>query len=179
MQEVADNDAALGAGKFLLFNDEDGAVRIGQGINSMTTTDGKMRTEDMQFIETVEAMDMMRDDITSTFRSTYLGNYRNSRDNQMAFIGALNASYFAQLESENILDPDYKSEDDENGEHGNRAYIDVDAQRAAWVASGKSEAADWDEDTVKANPFKRTVYLGARVKILGSMTDLIMPITMA
>mgnify|MGYP001718727579 CR=1 FL=1 len=51
--------------------------------------------------------------------------------------------------------------------------------RAAWVASGKSEAADWDEDTVKANPFKRTVYLGARVKILGSMTDLIMPIAMA
>lgn len=179
VQEVADNDAALGAGKFILFNDEDGAVRIGQGINSMTTTDGKTRTEDMQFIETVEAMDMMRDDITSTFRSTYLGNYRNSRDNQMAFIGALNASYFAQLESENILDPDYKSEDDENGEHGNKAFIDVDAQRAAWVASGKSEAADWDEDTVKANPFKRTVYLGARVKILGSMTDLIMPITMA
>ncbi|MFQ9126768.1 MAG: phage tail sheath C-terminal domain-containing protein [Butyricicoccaceae bacterium] len=99
----------------------------------------------MQFIETVEAMDMMRDDITSTFRSTYLGNYRNSRDNQMAFIGALNASYFAQLESENILDPDYRSEDDENGEHGNKAFIDVDAQRAAWVASGKSEAADWDE----------------------------------
>ena len=87
----------------------------------------------------------------------------------MAFIGALNASYFAQLESENILDSDYE----------NAAYIDVDAQRAAWVASGKSEAADWDEDTVKANPFKRTVYLGARVKILGSMTDLIMPITMA
>ena len=179
VQEVADNDAALGAGKFILFNDEDGAVRIGQGINSMTTTDGKTRTEDMQFVETVEAMDMMRDDITSTFRSTYLGNYRNSRDNQMAFIGALNASYFAQLEGENILDPDYKSEDDENGEHGNKAFIDVDAQRAAWVASGKSEAADWDEDTVKANPFKRTVYLGARVKILGSMTDLIMPITMA
>lgn len=169
VQEVADNDAALGAGKFILFNDEDGAVRIGQGINSMTTTDGKTRTEDMQFIETVEAMDMMRDDITSTFRSTYLGNYRNSRDNQMAFIGALNASYFAGLESENILDGDYE----------NTAYIDVDAQRAAWVASGKSEAADWDEDTVKANPFKRTVYLGAKVKILGSMTDLIMPITMA
>lgn len=179
VQEVADNDAALGAGKFILFNDEDGAVRIGQGINSMTTTDGKTRTEDMQFIETVEAMDMMRDDITSTFRSTYLGNYRNSRDNQMAFIGALNASYFAQLESENILDPDYRSEDGENGERGNKAFIDVDAQRAAWVASGKSEAADWDEDTVKANPFKRTVYLGARVKILGSMTDLIMPIAMA
>ena len=168
VEEVADNDAAVGAGKFILFNDEDGAVRIGQGINSLTTLDGNTKTEDMQFIETVEAMDLMRDDITSTFRGTYLGNYRNTRDNQMMFIAALNSSYFAQLAAENILDPDYT----------NAASIDVAAQRNAWVASGKAEAADWDDDTVKATPFKRTVYLAGNVKILGSMTDLIFPINL-
>ena len=168
VEEVADNDAAVGAGKFILFNDEEGAVRIGQGINSLTTLDGNTKTEDMQFIETVEAMDLMRDDITSTFRSTYLGNYRNTRDNQMMFISAINSSYFAQLADELILDPD----------HNNAAAIDVTAQRNAWVASGKSEAADWDDDTVKATPYKRTVYLAGDVKILGSMTDLIFPITM-
>ena len=43
----------------------------------------------------------------------------------------------------------------------------------------RSEAESWDDDTVKANPFKRTVYLTANVKILNSMTDLIFPITMA
>lgn len=168
VEEVADNDAAVGAGKFILFNDEDGAVRIGQGINSLTTLDGNTKTEDMQFIETVEAMDLMRDDITSTFRGTYLGNYRNTRDNQMMFIAALNSSYFAQLAAENILDPDYT----------NAASIDVAAQRNAWVASGKAEAADWDEDKVKATPFKRSVYLVGNVKILGSMTDLIFPINL-
>ena len=169
MQEVEDNDAALGSGKFILVNDEDGNVRVAQGINSMTTTNGQTQTEDMQFIETVEAMDMMRDDITSVFRETYLGNYRNSRDNQMMLVASLNSSYFRQLMRQSILDPDY----------ANAASIDVDAQRAAWVASGKSAAADWDDDTVKANPFKRTVYLTANVKILGSMTDLIFPVTMA
>ena len=40
VQEVEDNDAAVGAGKFILFHDEEGAVRIGQGINSLTTLDG-------------------------------------------------------------------------------------------------------------------------------------------
>ena len=60
--EVESNDEAVGAGKFILFNDEDSTVRIGQGINSLTTTDGKTKTEDMKFIETVEAMDLMRDD---------------------------------------------------------------------------------------------------------------------
>lgn len=168
VQEVEDNDAAVGAGKFILYIDEEGAVRIGQGINSLTTLDGNTKTEDMQFIETVEAMDMMRDDIASTFRSTYLGNYRNTRDNQMLFIAALNSSYFRQLMRENILDPDY----------ANAASIDVEAQRAAWVASGKAEAADWDDDTVKATPYKRTVYLRGDVKILGSMTDLIFPINL-
>ena len=144
-------------------------MRIAQGINSMTTTDGKTRTEDMCLIETVEAMDMIKDDIAATFRETYLGNYRNSRDNQMMLVNALNSSYFRQLMQQTILDPDY----------ANAAMIDVDAQRAAWVASGKSEAESWDDNTVKANPFKRTVYLTANVKILNSMTDLIMPITMA
>lgn len=168
VEEVADNDAAVGAGKFILMNDEDGAVRIGQGINSLTTLDGNTKTEDMQFIETVEAMDLMRDDITSTFRGPYLGNYRNTRDNQMMFIAALNSSYFTQLAAENILDPDYT----------NAASIDVAAQRNAWVASGKAEAADWDDDTVKATPYKRTVYLAGNVKILGSMTDLIFPINL-
>ena len=168
MEEVADNDAAVGAGKFILFNDEDGNVRIGQGINSMTTTDGLTRTEDMKFIETVEAMDMIRDDISSVFRTEYLGNYRNTRDNQMMFISAINYSYFRQLEQEVILDPDYD----------NASMIDVEAQRAAWMASGKSEAADWDDDSGKARPYKRTVYLTANIKILGSMTDLIMPINM-
>ena len=169
VDEVADNDTALGKGQFILFVDEDGDVRIGQGINSMTTTDGKTRTEDMKFIETVEAMDLMRDDISKTFRTEYLGNYRNNRDNQMLFIAALNNSYFRQLAQENILDPEYT----------NAASIDVEAQRAAWMASGKSEAADWDDDKVRAMAFKRTVYLTASVKILGSMTDLILPINMA
>ena len=168
VEEVADNDAAVGAGKFILFNDEDGAVRIGQGVNSLTTTDGKTKTEDMQFIETVEAMDMMRDDIISTFRKTYLGKYRNTRDNQMLFIAALNASYFRQLAQEDILDPDYQ----------NAARIDIEAQRAAWVASGKAEASGWDDDKVRATPFKRTVFLAGEVKIVGSMTDLIFPINL-
>lgn len=169
VKEVADNDEAVGAGKFVLYNDEDNYVRIGQGINSLTTTDGSTKTDDMKFIETVEAMDMIRDDITKTFRSDYLGNYRNSRDNQMLFIAAINNGYFYELAKQNVLDSNYN----------NAATIDITAQRQAWLASGKSEAANWDDDTVKAMSFKRDVYLAGDIKILGSMTNLYFPITMA
>ena len=46
------------------------------------------------------------------------------------------------------------------------------------MARGKAEATDWDDDKVKARPYKRTVYLAGNVKILGSMTDLIFPINL-
>jgi len=169
VQEMEDNDKSLEEGLFFLTHDDDKGVVIMQGNNSLTTLDGNTKTEDMQYIETVEAMDLMADDIARTFRENYLGKYRNSRDNQMLFIAALNFSYFAQLAKQNILDPDYD----------NTAEIDVEAQRLAWQAAGKTEAAEWDDDTVKAMPFKRIVFLRGRVKILGSMTDLIFPITIA
>ena len=155
-----DPDDAVGAGKFLLIND-DLEVRVGVDVNSLTTTNGSTLTEDMKYIETVEAMDMMRDDITKAFKDEYLGKYRNSLTNQMLLISAINY-YLYQLAQQNILDAD----------HDNHASIDVTAQRAAWVGSGKAEAAEWDDATVRANPFKRNVYLAGDVKILGSMVNL-------
>lgn len=156
----ADPDTVVGEGKFVLIRVDD-EVRVGVDVNSMTTVDGKTKTEDMKYIETMEAMDLMRDDIALTFRKDYLGQYRNSRANQMLFVSAVN-EYLRQLSEENVLDPD----------HQNRADIDVSAQRNAWIGSGKAETADWTDDQVKAAPFKRTVYLSGDVKILGSMVNL-------
>lgn len=169
VEEVEDNDSAVGSGKFILYNDEDNYVRIGQGINSLTTTNGLTLTEDMKFIETVEAMDLIKDDISKTFRTDYLGNYRNNRDNQMLFIAAINNGYFYELARDNILDSTYN----------NNATIDINAQRKAWLASGKSEAENWDNDKVKAMSFKRDIFLVGDIKILGSMTNLHFPINIA
>lgn len=168
VEEVADGDAAVGKGQFILLNDEDGDVRVGVDVNSLQTTNGSTATEDMKYIETVEAMDMIRDDITTTFRSEYLGKYRNKKANQMLLIAAINY-YFDQLAQEDILDED----------HENKSEIDVATQRAAWVGSGKSEAADWDDATVMANPYKRNVYLQGDIKILGSMENLAFVVTLA
>ena len=122
----------------------------------------------MKYIETVEAMDLIRDDIARTFREDYMGQYRNSLTSQMLFLSAVNY-YFQQLAADEILDP----------EHDNSAEINVAAQRAAWVGSGKSEAAEWDDATVRSNTFKRTVYLAGDVKILGSMANLEFQVTLA
>lgn len=157
--EVADNNVALGAGKFVLFNDGD-TVRIANGVNSMITTNGTTATEDMKFIENVEAMDLIMDDITTTFHD-YIGNYKNKYDNQMILISAIN-SYFRNLAGEDVLDSEYN----------NVADIDIEAQRAAWIAAGKTEASNWSDTVVRKTSYKRSVYLESSIKILGSMTDL-------
>lgn len=164
-----DPDAVVGAGKFILVNDDD-EVRVGVDVNSMTTTDGSTKTEDMKYIETVEAMDLIRDDINRTFRDEYVGKYRNSRTNQMLFISAVNY-YFDSLASEN-------SGNVLNANHDNAADIDVESQRSAWIGSGKAEAAGWDDDTVRDTPFKRTVFLAGDIQILGSMSNLEFGITL-
>lgn len=159
VEEVADKDAALQAGKFILFNDGD-VVRIAQGINSLTTTNGKTLTEDMKFIETVEVMDMIQDDINTVYKD-YIGSYKNKYNHQVLLISAING-YFTSLADEDILDEEYE----------NKSDISVEAQRKAWLAVGKAEAKDWNDIQVRKNTFKRKVFLAANIKILGSMTDL-------
>jgi len=166
VEEPEDLDGAVGAGKFVLVNEDD-QVKVGVDVNSMTTVNGSTQTEDMKYIETVEAMDLMRDDISSTFRKDYRGMYKNTTANQMLFLAAVNG-YFRDLGDENVLDPTYD----------NAAGVDVASQRNAWIDSGKAEAAGWDEGKVISTPYKRKVFLGGDVKILGSMTDLRFVVTL-
>ena len=165
---VPDNpDTVVGAGQFVLINDDED-VRVAVDVNSLTTTNGETTTEDMKYIETVEALDLIRDDITRVFRTEYLGQYRNSLNNQMLFISAVDL-YLSQLEKEEVLDPG----------NDNKAFIDVVSQRAMWVNNGKPEAATWNDATVRSNPYKRNVYLAGSIKIYGSMANLQWIVTLA
>lgn len=157
-------------GWLLLINDdEDNVVRVGRGVNTLTTftsTD----TEDMRKIIIVESMDLMLEDLYTTFKKYYVGKYKNHLDNQYLFISAVN-SYFKSLTkvvNGEVLDPEYD----------NHAFVDVENQREAWLSVGKTEAEDWDEDKVKKMSFKSTVYLAAKIKILDAMEDLSFQITM-
>lgn len=157
-EEPADVEAAVNAGKFVLFNDDD-VVRVARGVNSLTTLSATV-SEDFKKIVIVETMDMIREDISTTFKNDYLGKFKNKYDYQVLLITAIN-SYFDTLANEDVLDNTF----------ANRAYIDVEAQRAAWIASGKTEAEDWDEKTVKNNTFRSNVYLGGNIKITDAMED--------
>lgn len=159
--EPTDVAAEVNAGKLILVNDEDNVVRIAQGVNSLTTlSDGD--SEEKKLIENVETIDLMRDDIQSNFRKNYMGAYKNTRDNQMLFVSATN-SYFKDLEQMEVLNTTNPS--------GNVCTIDVDAQRAAWEATGK-DTSEWSDDQVKDHPFRRSVFITGTANPLYSIESL-------
>lgn len=171
--DVSSPDSVVDAGKIIIYNDwkgSDRVVRLGTAVNSLVTFDVSANNgdqiEDMRYIEVSEAADMIRADIKSVFRDTYVGVRKNSVDNQMQLIAAIK-NYYASLMDEEIL----------NSASENTVEIDVDAQRNAWVTQDP-DAADWDDDTVRSKPYKRKVFLKSSIQILQSMQDLDMTISL-
>lgn len=139
--------------------------RVVSGVNTAEVGDDV--TEDMQHIEVVCTMDMIRRDIIDTFVNYYRGAYKNNYDNQMLLVAAING-YLRDLGEEEVLDPEYE----------NYAQIDVEEQRQAWLDKGNSEAAEWSDDKVRMMSFGRRVYLCADIKVCQSMEDLTMYINL-
>lgn len=156
--DIEDPDTAIDNGELILINDGEN-IKIGRGVNSLTTTTVS-KTEDFKSIRVLEVMDMIKDDIRTTFENQYVGKLNNTYDNQVLFITAVNA-YFDGLEGDEILDPNFD----------NRAFVDTAAQRLAWESIG-TDTTDWDEQEVKERSFKRNVFLGGNIKIVDAMEDL-------
>ena len=153
-------------GYLTLVNDDD-EVKCGRAVNSLvtfTSTD----TEDMSNIIIVESMNLILEDIYTTFKDYYVGKYKNTLSNQRLFISSVN-SYFRTLQGEEILDDAYD----------NHAGIDIETQRNAWTGIGKTEAEDWTDLKVQQMSFRTNVYLAGDVKITNCMEDLHFEIALA
>jgi len=156
--EIEEPNAAVDNGELILINDGEN-IKIGRGVNSLTTTTGS-KTEDFKSIRIMEVQDMIKDDIRTTFDKFYVGKLNNIYDNQVLFITSVNA-YFASLSDDEILDPSAE----------NKASVNVRAQRLAWQGIG-TDTSEWDEQKVKETSFKRNVFLAGKIKIVDAMEDL-------
>lgn len=99
LSEDADVDVA--AGKLVILQ-QDGSFKLGRAVNSLITlTDGL--SEAFQKIRVSNIMDMIANDIVSTFRLYYVGKYTNNYSNKKRFIGAIN-SYLLDLANNSLLE---------------------------------------------------------------------------
>ena len=153
-----DLNKEIDGGKFCLFKEE-GKVRIARGCTSLTETTQDL-TPDMKDIIIIESMDLIRDDIYTTFNKYWSGKWKNKYDNQVLLMTTINA-YFQALANEDILDPEYK----------NKAMIDIEAIKLAWLSVGKDEVEEMTDEELKKLSFKKTVFLLGDIKILNAIED--------
>nr|DAH06890.1 MAG TPA: tail protein [Caudoviricetes sp.] len=155
-------DDDIDDGKLILVNDGE-KIKVGRGVNSLHILSGE-KTADMKKIKIIEGMDLMRDDIRTTFEENYIG-INNSYDNKVMFAAAVN-QYFDSLMRQGVLYDVYE----------NIADIDVNAQRE-WLAE-KYDISDYTDDQIRKAKTGSYVFLKANVQFADAIEDLHFAINM-
>lgn len=131
VDEVADEDAAVNAGKlFITFDGE--KYKLSRAVNSLTKITATEKAS-MKKIKVVSGMCLIHNDIFKTFRDKYIGKCENEYPNRLILIGDIN-NYIKKLEG-SVLKKGATNE----------AYLDPSAMR-------KYMESDQDNDgNVKVN----------------------------
>lgn len=163
--ESADPNADIEAGKLILVKKPSGAVKIGRGVNSLTTLTAS-KGADFQKIKIIEGVDLVNDDIRTTFEDSYVGKIINNYDNKILFLAAVNA-YLKELEKIDVLDANA----------ANIASIDTETQRTYLQSQGVDVASLTDQQIKEYNTGSK-VFASATVTFVDAMEDLTFAITM-
>lgn len=156
LSEDADEDVA--DGKLVILH-QDGSFKFGRAVNSLVTlTDGV--TEAFQKIRVVDIMDMIANDIGTTFRTGYVGKYTNSFTNKNRFVGAINA-YLGDLATEGYLE----------AENDNAVQISYDKTRSYLKGKGVDVSEMSYMDIIKSNTLSY-VFLDGVCSPTDTMEDL-------
>ncbi|OAT88268.1 phage tail sheath C-terminal domain-containing protein, partial [Candidatus Arthromitus sp. SFB-turkey] len=139
-------------GKLILIKD-DGVVKIGRGVNSLTTVN-KDKQESFKKIRIIEILDMVKDDIYRTMKKEYVGKIANTYDNKMNCIGTIN-SYLKELQNQEIL-----------GDGENRVDIDLESHKQVLRDKGYTE----DKISNMSETELRKINTGSYFYVTGSIT---------
>lgn len=92
----AERNTAVGSGKLIAFWDGE-KVKLNRAVNTLTTTTD-VKGDAYKKIKIVEAMDMIKDDLTKLTEDNYFGKYENTYDNRCILLSAI-CDYFKALGS--------------------------------------------------------------------------------
>lgn len=153
--DAVDPNVSIDAGTLILLNDGV-KIKLARGINSLVTLGTK--TADMKKIKIVEGMDIIRDDIRSTFEDNYIG-VTNSYDNKVMFIAAIN-NYFKMLVTAGVLFEEYE----------NVADIDIEAQRTFLALT--QDISTWSDTQIKKANTGTNIFVTANIKMQDAIEDM-------
>ena len=157
-------DAAVDNGELKLMWDGE-KVKLCRAVNSLTTTTAE-KGDSFKKIKLVEAMDMIRNDISMTAQDSYIGRYSNSYDNKCLLITAIN-SYFDSLIRDNVL----SSGASRIGIEAQRAYIKSKGGKIV-LDDDTMDVDDCSDDEVKRANTGSKVFLRADIALLDAIEDI-------
>lgn len=152
---AAEMDAAVGAGKLILYHDGE-KVKCGRGVNSLTTVTG--RSDVWKKIKLVELLDMLQQDIRLTIQDNYIGKLSNSYDNKLQLVTAISV-YLQALAKDGLIEKDFA------------CGIDVDAQDA-WLQEQGVSTVEMSEQEIKEANTGTHVFLNVSVTPIDAMEDM-------
>lgn len=150
-------DSDIDAGKFIIIFDGE-KFKVGRGVTSLTTVSEEIPV-DFKKIKLVEASDIIKNDIITTFENHYVGKKNNSYDNKQMFIGAILA-YLKEMEDV-LIDKD----------EGYSIELDIAKIRAFLENDGKDTSKMSNLDIAKANTASY-IALSGKFKLLDAMEDM-------
>lgn len=159
----SDPDAAIDAGKLILVA-LDGGYCLGRAVNSLTTLTGAHGAA-FQKIKIVDGVDLIRADITRTFRTSYIGTVLNDYDNKLLLVTAINA-YFKALAGD-VLDKTAE----------NVCRVSLSGQRG-WLESRGIDTGEMSETEILRANTGSEVFLEASLTFCDAMEDLTLKIAM-
>lgn len=153
----AQQDAAVAAGKFILFFDAE-KVKTGTAVTSFTTTTSE-KGDSFKKIKLVDTMRQITRDIYSTVRDSYIGKYPNTYDNKVMLCNAI-MGYFKQLTD---IVENYS--------------IDIDAEANATYLELKGiDTSDMTTEELRHANTGDKVYLTAKMNLVDVMENIDIPI---
>ncbi len=158
----ADMDDAVDAGKFIIWHDGK-QVLTGRAVNSLVTTSQEKGSK-FQKIKIVEIMDMIKNDIGTTARQSYIGKYANSYDNKCLLITAIKG-YLEGLELGGLL-----------ARGASTVAINMAKQEAYLKDQGK-DTSTMTEQEIKEADTDSIVFLEASIRILDAIEDITLDFT--
>ena len=160
---VEDADAAIDAGKLVIVPNG-GGYCLGRAVNSLTTLTAAHGAP-FQKIKIVDGVDLIRADITRTFRTGYIGTVLNDYDNKLLLVTAINA-YFKALEGD-VLDKTAE----------NVCRVSLGGQRGWLESHGIGTDGLSETEILRANTGSE-VFLEASLTFCDAMEDLTLKIAM-
>lgn len=151
-----EQDEAVGAGKLIAVWDGR-KVKLSRAVNSFVTT-VPGTGDSFKKIKLVEAMDLIRTDITAAAEDGYIGKYANTYDNKLLLITAIR-SYFQGLERDGLVQSGYT--------------VDIDAEaQEQYLADIGMDTGSMSEQEIREADTGTRVFIKIVCKLLDAIEDI-------